>query len=147
MPSSKPTATLTDVKNKTGDVFALAEKNGSVMITSYNKPKYVICKYSVFEELQNRTIEDSPKVGEINVEITTPEPLVLPPAEIPAQVIAETIAEPVVEPQVEVAVEKEEPKPDKSNKPAPKSNAKNIEWWDRHNSLEQNWAKSLKSLL
>lgn len=43
-------ATLTDVKNKTGDVFSLADKHGSVVITSYNKPKYIISKYKPTDE-------------------------------------------------------------------------------------------------
>lgn len=157
--SNKPTATLTDVKNKTGDVFALAEKNGAVVITSYNKPKYVISKYSVFEELESatttatemphsdtttssETISELAKVTipgagtDMPIENAGPE-FKLEPVEEPKK------PEPIAEPKPEPKQIKEE-KPDK---PQPKSSIKDLEWWDRHNNLEQNWAKSVKSLL
>lgn len=47
---NKATATLTDVKNKIGDVFSLVDKHGEVTITSYNKPAYVIAKYVEIKE-------------------------------------------------------------------------------------------------
>lgn len=53
------TATLTDVKNKTGDVFALADKYGSVIITSYNKPKYVL---SLYNEKNPQEVANLPEV-------------------------------------------------------------------------------------
>lgn len=40
-------ASLTEVKNKTGDIFSLVDEFGEVVLTSYNKPKYKIVKMSV----------------------------------------------------------------------------------------------------
>jgi hypothetical protein len=40
----KAYASLTEVKNKLGDVFALADEHGEVYISSYNKPKYIISR-------------------------------------------------------------------------------------------------------
>ena len=40
----KVTASLTEVKNKTGDIFALVDEFGEVILTSYNKPRYKIIK-------------------------------------------------------------------------------------------------------
>lgn len=37
-------ATLTEVKNLIGDVFAAVDEHGEVAITSYNKAKYIITK-------------------------------------------------------------------------------------------------------
>lgn len=57
-----PTATLTDVKNKTGDVFALADKHGAVTITSYNKPKYVICTFADYQAHAGQTLKPEPQI-------------------------------------------------------------------------------------
>ena len=40
-------ASLTEVKNKTGDIFALADEFGEVILTSYNKPRYKIIKLDI----------------------------------------------------------------------------------------------------
>lgn len=40
----KVIASLTEVKNKTGDIFALVDEYGEVTLTSYNKPRYRITK-------------------------------------------------------------------------------------------------------
>lgn len=42
--NGKVYATLTDVKNLIGDVFAAVDEYGEVAITSYNKTKYLIVK-------------------------------------------------------------------------------------------------------
>ncbi len=44
--NNKATATLTDVKNRIGDVFSLVDDFGEVTITSYNKSAYIISKFS-----------------------------------------------------------------------------------------------------
>ncbi len=56
----KATATLTDVKNKTGNVFALAKKHGSVIITSYNKPRFILSTYEPEEEPSAITAKKHP---------------------------------------------------------------------------------------
>jgi hypothetical protein len=50
-------ATLTEVKNKTGDIFSLVDEFGEVMLTSYNKPKYRITKIDISEILDLREKE------------------------------------------------------------------------------------------
>ncbi|MCA9386498.1 hypothetical protein KC669_00520 [Candidatus Dojkabacteria bacterium] len=45
-------ASLTEVKNKTGDIFALVDEFGEVTLTSYNKPKYRITKVDIMETLK-----------------------------------------------------------------------------------------------
>ena len=45
--NGKVFASLTEVKNKTGDVFSLVDENGKVHVTSYNKVKYIIFKNDV----------------------------------------------------------------------------------------------------
>lgn len=45
-------ASLTEVKNKTGDIFALVDEFGEVTLTSYNKPKYRISKVDILETLK-----------------------------------------------------------------------------------------------
>lgn len=42
--NGKVYATLTEVKNLIGDVFAAVDEHGEVAITSYNKTKYIISK-------------------------------------------------------------------------------------------------------
>jgi len=45
--SGKVFASLTEVKNKTGDIFALVDEFGEVYITSYNKTRYKISKMDI----------------------------------------------------------------------------------------------------
>lgn len=49
----KVVASLTEVKNKTGDIFALVDEFGEVMLTSYNKPRYKILKIGVSDILDS----------------------------------------------------------------------------------------------
>lgn len=55
--TGKIVATLTEVKNKTGDIFSLVDEFGEVMLTSYNKPKYRITKIDISEILDLREKE------------------------------------------------------------------------------------------
>src|SRR6185369_12128926 len=50
----KVTASLTEVKNRTGDIFALVDEFGEVYLTSYNKVRYKISKTDIsnFIELE-----------------------------------------------------------------------------------------------
>ncbi|MDQ6986113.1 MAG: hypothetical protein Q9M91_02535 [Candidatus Dojkabacteria bacterium] len=50
----KVIASLTEVKNKTGDIFALVDEFGEVTLTSYNKPRYKISKIGVADMLESR---------------------------------------------------------------------------------------------
>lgn len=40
-------ASLTEVKNKTGDIFAVVDQYGEISITSYNKIRYKITKVDI----------------------------------------------------------------------------------------------------
>lgn len=54
-------ASLTEVKNKTGDIFALADEYGEVILTSYNKPRYKIVKLDISNILEYTEEEQKPK--------------------------------------------------------------------------------------
>lgn len=43
----KIVASLTEVKNKTGDIFQLVDEYGEVTLTSYNKERYRIVKIGI----------------------------------------------------------------------------------------------------
>lgn len=163
MDLNKPAATLTDVKNKTGDVFALADKNGAVMITSYNKPKYVICKYTVFEELQaaksqpaktvvQAPVEKKPEATKEVVKEKIVTPVAVPVVAPVAPAVVESIVDKVTaklgfgqKPEAPKEAAKKEVKVE-AIKPVAKGN-KNLEFWNRRSNLEQNWVKQVKSLL
>ncbi len=68
----KVIASLTEVKNKTGDIFALADEFGEVILTSYNKPRYKLMKLNVSALLEDA---DSPKTKKQNIK-TQPRQLV-----------------------------------------------------------------------
>lgn len=57
-------ASLTEVKNKTGDIFALADEYGEVILTSYNKPRYKLIKLNVSSLLEQEPVK---KVKEARV--------------------------------------------------------------------------------
>jgi hypothetical protein len=60
--SGKVVASLTEVKNKTGDIFALVDEFGEIYLSSYNKIRYVIKKTGIsdFIELQERETKSVP---------------------------------------------------------------------------------------
>jgi len=62
-------ASLTEVKNKTGDIFALVDEFGEVLLTSYNKDKYRIVKIGVGELLQEKKekVKEEPKVEKVTM--------------------------------------------------------------------------------
>jgi hypothetical protein len=45
-------ASLTEVKNKTGDIFAVVDQYGEIILTSYNKPRYIIKKIDFEANIQ-----------------------------------------------------------------------------------------------
>lgn len=54
-------ASLTEVKNKTGDIFSLADEFGEVILTSYNKPRYKLSKIDISEILDLQSESPSTK--------------------------------------------------------------------------------------
>lgn len=90
----KVIASLTEVKNKTGDIFALVDQYGEVTLTSYNKEKYKIVKIDLSDMLDHEE-QDAPKV----VPVAKKEEVVV---EEPAEEIVEEVEEDIVEEKVEV---------------------------------------------
>lgn len=117
-----PTATLTDVKNKTGDVFALADKHGAVTITSYNKPKYVICTFADYQAHAGQTLKPEPQIE------AKPEP-----ESKPKPVVKETQPEkPITNHPVEIS----------THTAHPHSTHK----WERRSEREKDWVSQVKKL-
>lgn len=82
-------ASLTEVKNKTGDIFSLVDEFGEITLTSYNKPKYRITKIDIFDSLEVR--DEAPKKSEAKV-VETPEIKKEEPKPMKEEVRAETPA-------------------------------------------------------
>lgn len=73
--SGKVFASLTEVKNKTGDIFALVDEFGEVYITSYNKTRYKISKMDISNFLslernsrEREVVSEPEEVEEIKAE-------------------------------------------------------------------------------
>jgi phosphoribosylformylglycinamidine (FGAM) synthase PurS component len=60
----KIVASLTEVKNKTGDIFSLVDEFGEVLLTSYNKTKYRILKVDITEVLNLKIEKQDDEVAE-----------------------------------------------------------------------------------
>lgn len=60
--NGKVVASLTEVKNKTGDIFALVDEFGEIYLSSYNKIRYVIKKTGIsdFIDLQEKETKGVP---------------------------------------------------------------------------------------
>lgn len=106
-------ASLTEVKNKTGDIFALVDEFGEVFITSYNKTRYRISKMDITNILSEK-VEKQPKKA----------PKTVQPKEEKVVVIEE-----------EVVVEEEK----KSEEP--KQSPIEIDEYDRNNAKEAQFIK------
>lgn len=68
-------ASLTEVKNKTGDIFALVDEFGEVFITSYNKTRYRISKMDISGMLSEKA-EKQPKTKTKEVKVENKEKVV-----------------------------------------------------------------------
>lgn len=160
MAKPQPPATLTDVKNKTGDVFAAADKNKFVVITSYNKPKYVISTYTEWERLHSaeatsskeNAVTEQPKDIAKESETVTASINIEPPAVIgliasSTEPVAELPVVPDVEaPQisrdVELAADAKVEEP-VSNE----TESTEVFAWPRNSALEHAWYKKTRNLL
>ena len=117
----KVTASLTEVKNRTGDIFALVDEFGEVYLTSYNKLRYKITKTDIANFIE---LGDSPTKTEKKV------------AKKPEVKVVE---------EKKVEAKKEEPKEVKENTVLNKISK--ILPWDRNNSAETNFANQSRSPL
>jgi hypothetical protein len=111
-------ASLTEVKNKTGDIFSLVDEFGEVTLTSYNKPKYKISKIDVFSSLEVRGDNDKKEEKE------------------PAKAPVETKAPEKKEAEVSPKVEKAESTSSLISIDVLKK-LKGFITWDRHSRLEK----------
>lgn len=69
----KVIASLTEVKNKTGDIFAIVDEFGEIALTSYNKVRYKIVKVDIENSVEINN--DGPEVKVATTEkkrLTTP---------------------------------------------------------------------------
>lgn len=69
----KVIASLTEVKNKTGDIFAVVDEYGEIILTSYNKPRYKVIKIDLEESLQfndtkEKTASTKKKIQKNNIQ-------------------------------------------------------------------------------
>lgn len=167
----KAYATLTDVKNLIGDVFAMVDKRGQVIITSYNKPKYIIKTYTPEQEAEddkNSANKSEPK-DEIEPQ---PAEVVVQTPEVKVE-IEEPTAVPVSGPS---PVEREDTNYESEdnpfaqdstpvqqlasrleengvyNEPQPTeervlANISDEELWDRSSAKEQKWVQKARDLI
>jgi len=128
----KVTASLTEVKNRTGDIFALVDEFGEVYLTSYNKVRYKISKTDIsnFIELEEGSSK-AEKRETARVEKKAA-PVVKKAATLPKTQVKEEVAEVMPEPK------KEENVLSKISKIIP---------WDRNNSKETDFANSSRNPL
>ena len=173
----KAYATLTDVKNKTGDVFAMADEYGEVTITSYNKSKYLIKRISqklvpgaAAAALETTLSEEIPSELEANetetltesvipetLELETNESLeqTMPEIEVTAEVLTVAPEIPVEELQVTTTTAQFNETTDESS--GNLFNATQVigmfagigaeSLWDRSSKAEQNWTRHAHVLL
>lgn len=123
----KVTASLTEVKNRTGDIFALVDEFGEVYLTSYNKVRYKITKTDIanFIELSEGTSKAEKKES-AKVEKKA------------APVVKKAATLPKPEAKVEAPAPKEENVLSKISKIIP---------WDRNNSKETSFANNSRNPL
>jgi len=92
----KVIASLTEVKNKTGDIFAIVDEFGEIALTSYNKVRYKIIKVD---------IENSVEIGvdgpEVKIATTEKKRLTTPKLEERNEPVAEVAPEDPIEEAIE----------------------------------------------
>jgi uncharacterized protein YqfA (UPF0365 family) len=123
----KVIASLTEVKNKTGDIFALVDKFGEVSLTSYNKIRYKIVKVDFADEILNNLEVEEPKVKK-SVQ----------------QAQDDKKAEKTVAPRKEEKVEVKESKPVIKETVAEEASTMQIKVWNKNSKNEVAYSKKIK---
>jgi hypothetical protein len=149
----KASATLTELKNKIGDVFAMVDKMGEVTITSYNKTAYKIVKvdrvFTTTEDVHAEAvkIEDklatpapvaAPVASQPNIEVQIYKPEVV---NMPASPVAIT---PEIKPAPQIPVVQHQGP--KAIPATPVAQSPVGEVWDRSNAREVAWVQTIKNL-
>lgn len=169
----KVTASLTEVKNKTGDIFDLVDEYGEVTLTSYNKARYKITKIDISEILEKKTVKKpakkapKAKAKKVTTIEVPPKPVanVAPAAEAikkaeeEVKVLADVKVEPVTdaprvikpEPAATPASIKEDPEVEVVEASAKETEFENkfsnMDVWDKNNSKELEHVKTMTSNL
>ncbi len=126
-------ASLTEVKNKTGDIFAIVDQYGEIFLTSYNKIRYRISKEDIHDVVN---IEEKKSVKPSKVKKALKEKT--EPVEKATSVFDEPVKKAAV---VEVPAQVE-------TKEGLSSKAISIVPWDRNNMFEKNFTEqSMKPLI
>ena len=120
----KVIASLTEVKNKTGDIFALVDEFGEVVLTSYNKPRYRIVKIGVADMLEEKSTQVKNPKSESKTSIV------------------KKVVKKATEPKV---VRKKEEKSLISNEIL--EQLKKLAPWNKNSKKEKNYISSIKSPL
>ena len=143
----KVMASLTEVKNQTGNIFTAADRYGEVYITSYNKVRYRIIKEESDElDIAPRTKRKVRKMEETPEEVTTPVANVEFTPEPIKEVVVDELEE-VVTPTVPTpAYQEPEVAPQETSESTGTDTL--IAEWDRNSSLEKNFVRqATKTLL
>jgi hypothetical protein len=132
-------ASLTEVKNKTGDIFAIVDEYGEIFLTSYNKIRYKISKEDIHGVLN---IEERKEKAPSEKKIKAPKAKKAeePQAEKPASKEDNSIFDkPVIK---EPAITKIDVAAELINKTIA------VVPWDRNNMFEKNFTEeSMKPLI
>lgn len=166
------TASLTEVKNKTGDIFDLVDEYGEVILTSYNKARYKITKIDISEILQTK-VADKPQKKKLiakkakkeesfikqNLEKEPPKIVAVEPKSeiIDEKPIKEEISEVIPKEDTPLAskegkidtktLEESENKVSDTDPIAEENKFSNMEVWDRNNEAEKDHVKFITANL
>ncbi len=138
----KVIASLTEVKNKTGDIFAIVDEFGEIALTSYNKVRYKIVKVDI-----ENSVEINNDGPEVKVATTEKKRLTTPKLEEREEVEAiEETTEETVDEIVEQEVPQEEVQPVAEKVPEEPAEVKlfprtiEIQEWNRDGKEERQFS-------
>ncbi len=137
-------ASLTEVKNKTGDIFSLVDEFGEVTLTSYNKPRYKIIKVNISEVVnieEKKTTKVVKKTSRSSQSEKKPVKTEVAPVEIPEKPIIQPPNEQPSEP------EHEDKKIETNPEPSSDSNIDEVKVWDVNSEKEKALVSELKKPL
>lgn len=140
----KVVASLTEVKNRTGDIFALVDEFGEVFLTSYNKIRYRISKTDIAnvielaEEKKSQAKVKKEKPVKAAVVVPTPTPVV---EKIVEPVVEEVVEAPAAKPKAPKAAPVETPDAQTQDDDFAKKISK-YESWDRNDKGERTFVDS-----
>lgn len=129
--TNKVMASLTELKNKTGDILSLADEFGEVTLTSYNRPKYKVVRIEI-EDVVDLSNEEPAKKIKANKKTAVKEKQESAPEQIEVAIPAKVEIAAEVEPEPAKAVEPEE---------VPNDDLSRLIPWDRNSSAEKAFIK------